>query len=117
MSISTPQGIYKMKIELSWRIAAFYGFLLTFALQFSSNSTLVDLTSLCKIRGAAASWRYSKPLAAPSAIVTLRPQSKVFPEAPSRQSLRLPLDMYSNTSSLSVYFPWRAKQKPIKGTT
>ncbi|KAJ0854889.1 hypothetical protein HanRHA438_Chr14g0667501 [Helianthus annuus] len=61
---------------------------------------LVDLTSRCKILGAAASWRYSKPLAAPIATAIRAPQSRHFSDTPSRHSLRLPFNMYSNTRSI-----------------
>nr|GMD28426.1 hypothetical protein Iba_chr08eCG7240 [Ipomoea batatas] len=84
--------------------------LITLALQFPSSKTFVDLTSRCKILGAAASCRYSSPRAAPRAIATRAFHSKNLPEAPSRQSRRLPLGMYSNTSSLRERFPWRSEQ-------
>ncbi|KAG9131809.1 hypothetical protein Leryth_009530 [Lithospermum erythrorhizon] len=64
-----------------------------------TTSSAFNLTSLCKIFGAADSWRYSKPLAAPRAITMRVPQSRHFLESPSRQSLRLPLDMKSDSIS------------------
>nr|ACR35408.1 unknown [Zea mays]ACR35898.1 unknown [Zea mays] len=88
------------------------------ALNLSSRRMLVDLMSRWRMRGAAASCRYSSPLAAPSATLTRVCQSMGFlPRFRSRQSLRLPLAMHSNTSSRSSCRPWLSEQYPSNGTT
>jgi hypothetical protein len=90
----------------------------TLALNLSSRRMLVDLMSRWRMRGAAASCRYSSPLAAPSATLTRVCQSMGFlPRFRSRQSLRLPLAMHSNTSSRSSCRPWLSEQYPSNGTT
>ena len=105
--VNTILGSFPLSI---WRYGCLKVIILTFALQFLSRRIFVDFTSLCKILGAAASWRYSKPLAAPIAIATRVSQVMFTPKIPSKQFLKLPLGMYSNTSSLSACFPLNSEQ-------
>lgn len=79
---------------------------------------LVDLMSRCNILGAAASCKYSKPLAAPKATWARAAQLRgSLPCFASKHSRKFPFDMYSNTNSLSYFRLWYSQQYPIKGTT
>jgi len=88
--------VFSHPFSYIWEVS--YKYSLTFALQYSSERIFVDMTSLCKNFGAAASWRYSKPLAAPSPIVN---------------TLRLP---FTQTSAASQHvlldFPSSSPAKP-----
>lgn len=79
---------------------------------------LVDLMSRCNILGAAASCKYSKPLAAPKATwMRVAQLSGSLPWFASKHSRKFPFDMYSNANNLSYFLLWYSQQYPIKGTT